>query len=76
MAIALVVVGRCRPSPDAVSEGASTDRDTGGIVTGDRAAGRGHRLSPVLGAPLGGVGGIDRDDGDALLGGHGDQPGP
>ncbi|MFF8916388.1 hypothetical protein ACF08M_24425 [Streptomyces sp. NPDC015032] len=31
--ISPVVWGRCRPTPDRVSEGASSDRDAGGILT-------------------------------------------
>jgi hypothetical protein len=73
--IALVVMGRCRPTPDRVSEGASSDRDARGIVTGDGAGGRGHRLVPVLGAPPGGVGRVNRHDRQAEFGGHGHEPG-
>jgi hypothetical protein len=73
--IAPVVTGRCRPSPDRVSEGASSDRDTGGIMTGHLAARSDQRLPPVPATPLGGAGGIDRDDRQTKLGGHGDEPG-
>ena len=74
--ITLVVWGRCRPSPDRVPEGASSDRDASGIVTGGLAGLAGEGLLPVLGAPPGGVGRVDGDDADAEFGGHGDQPGP
>lgn len=73
--ISPVVWGRCRPTPDRVSEGASPDGDTGGIVTGHLASGRGQRFLPVLPAPHRGVGRIDRDDDQALFGGHRYQPG-
>jgi hypothetical protein len=73
--IALVVMGRCRPSPDRVSEGASSDCDARGIVTGGGAAGRGHGLLPVLCAPPGGVGRVNGHDREAEFGGHGDEPG-
>src|SRR3954469_719690 len=70
-----VLRGRCRPSPDRVSEGASPDRDACRIVPGNLASRRGEWFLPVLGAPAAGVGGVDRDDGDVLLGGHRHQPG-
>ena len=73
--ITLVVVGRCRPSPDRVSEGASCDRDAGGIVTGDFTVGCGHRFLPVLGTPFGGVGRIHGHDRQTVFGGHRHQPG-
>ncbi|MET4641817.1 hypothetical protein ABID95_001538 [Streptomyces atratus] len=70
-----VVWGRCRPTPDRVSEGASPDRDAGGIVTGHLPVGGGQRFLPVLGTPHAGVGGIHRDNTQALFGGHRHQPG-
>src|SRR3954469_6299570 len=44
--ITLVGRGRCRPSPDRMSEGASPDRDACRIVPGNRAGFRGERLLP------------------------------
>ena len=74
--ITLVVRGRCRPSPDRVSEGASPDRDARRIVPGQSCGSwRGQWFLPVLGAPPAGVGGVDRDDRDVLFGGHRHQPG-
>ena len=73
--IALVVRGRCRPSPDPISQSASSDRDARGIVTGDPAVGGGQGFLPVLGAPSGGVGRVCGHDRQAVLGGHGHQPG-
>jgi hypothetical protein len=73
--IALVVVGRCRPSPDTVPEGASSDRHGSTVVAGGLAIFRGEGLLPVLGAPAGGVRRIDGHDGDAEFGGHTDEPG-
>src|SRR3954453_6843847 len=70
-----VMRGRCRPSPDRMAEGASPDRDACRIVPGHLAGSGGKRLLPVLRAPAAGVGGVDRDDGDVLLGGHRHQPG-
>ena len=67
--------GRCRPSPDRVSEGASPDRDARRIVPGHLASRCGQWFLPVLGAPPARVGGVDRDDRDVLLGGHRHQPG-
>jgi hypothetical protein len=74
--IALVGRKRCRPSPDAVPEGAPADRDARGIVTAGFPGRVGVGLLPVLGAPLTGVGGVDGDDGDAEFGRHADEPGP
>ncbi|MFC5752394.1 hypothetical protein, partial [Actinomadura rugatobispora] len=74
-AIALVVAGRCRPSPDRVPEGASPDRDTGGIVSGHLSFAAGEGLAPVFIAPDRGVRRVHRDDGEVLLGGHRDQSG-
>src|SRR5438128_8617968 len=68
--ITLVGRGRCRPSPDRVSEGASPDRDACRIVPGNRAGCRGEWLLPVLRPPATGVGGIDRRERDVLLSGH------
>jgi hypothetical protein len=61
--ISPVVRGRCRPSPDRISEGASPDRDARRIVPGNCAVGAGQGLLPVLGAPPGGVGGVDGTQG-------------
>ena len=74
--IALVVWGRCRPSPDRVSEGASCDRDARGVVTGGFAVLGGEGFLPVLGAPYRGVCRVDGHDRDAEFGGHGHEPGP
>ncbi|MFG1943209.1 hypothetical protein [Nonomuraea sp. NPDC048826] len=74
-AIALVVAGRCRPSPDRVPEGTSPDRDTGGIVTGHLTSRGEQRFLPMLASPPGGVGRIDRDDRHVLLSGHRHQTG-
>jgi hypothetical protein len=52
-----------------VPEGASPDRNAGGIVTGHLAVGGDQRLLPVLGTPHAGVGGVDRNDREALFGG-------
>lgn len=71
--ITLVGWGRCRPTPDRVSEGASPDRDAGGIVTGHLSARGGQRFPPVLTTPPGGVRGIDGDDGETVFGGHRDE---
>lgn len=49
--IAPVVWGRCRPTPDRVSEGASPDRDSSGIVTGHLPVRGGQRLVPVVHNP-------------------------
>jgi hypothetical protein len=68
--IAPVLWGRCRPSPDRVSQGASSDRHGGSVVAGGLPVLRGEGFLPVLGAPAAGVGGIDRDDEDAELGRH------
>src|SRR5690348_12949754 len=68
--IALVVVGRCRPSPDRVSLGAPADRDARRIVSAGLAGATGRGAPPVLGAPCGGVSGIDGDDRDAGRVGH------
>ena len=73
--ITLVVVGRCRPSPDRVPESASPNRDTGGIVTGHLSCLAGQGLGPVLGSPHRRVSRIDGDDREAVFGGHGDEPG-
>ncbi len=60
--ITLVVVGRCRPSPDRVPEGASPDRDTCGIVSGHLSLAAGQWLAPVLVAPHRRVRGVHGDD--------------
>src|SRR6266702_7559034 len=73
--IALVVPGRCRPSPDRIPEGAPSDRDARGVVTGGLTSRGGQRPLPVLTSPAGGVGRVDRDDRQALLGGHRHQAG-
>ena len=73
--ITLVMLGRCRPSPDRVPEGASSDRDTGGIMSGHLSAWGDQRLLPVLGAPLGGVGRVHGHDRQTGFGRHGDEPG-
>ncbi len=70
-----VVWGRCRPTPDRVPESASPDRDTRGIVTGHLSTRGGQWFLPVLSTPQAGVGRVDRDNTQALFGGHGDQPG-
>ncbi|GHH80657.1 hypothetical protein GCM10017771_00530 [Streptomyces capitiformicae] len=62
--IALVVVGRCRPSPDRVPLGASSDRHGGSLVASGLPVVVGEGLLPVLGAPLRGIGRVDCDDGD------------
>jgi transposase len=62
--IALVCTGRCRPSPDRVPLGASSDRDARRIVPGGLTGEGGNRLLPVLGAPLAGGGRVDGDDRD------------
>ena len=69
--IALVVVGRCRPSPDRVPEGASPDRDARGVVSGGRALWRREWFLPVLSTPAGGVGRVDCDHGEVDDGNHG-----
>src|SRR5215470_5731295 len=74
--IALVVWGRCRPSPDAVPEGAPADRDARGIVAAGFPGRVGGGFLPVLRAPSAGVGRVDGDDGDAEFGRHADEPGP
>src|SRR4051812_18217649 len=73
--IALVVWGRWRPSPDRVSQGASSDRHGGSVVARGLAGGGGQGFLPVLGAPAAGVGGVDRDERDAVSGGHRHQAG-
>lgn len=73
--IALVMRGRCRPSPDRMSEGASPDRDARRIVPGNLAGRGGQGVLPVLGTPSGGVRRVHRHDADVLLGGHRHQPG-
>ncbi len=70
-----VVWGRCRPTPDRVSESASPDRDTGDIVTGHLSVWSGQGFLPVLRTPQAGVGGVDRDNAQAVLGGRRHQPG-
>lgn len=49
--IALVLAGRCRPSPDPVAEGASADRHGCRLVAGGGASGCGEGLLPVVCAP-------------------------
>src|SRR5882757_7492766 len=61
--IALVLRGRCRPSPDRASLGAPSDRHGGRVVAGYQTVLAGEGPFPVLGAPLGGVGRVDGDDG-------------
>lgn len=73
--IALVLAGRCRPSPDRVSEGASSDRHGGSLVASGLACGRGEWDLPVFGAPPARVGGIDDDHTDAGLCAHRQQSG-
>jgi hypothetical protein len=74
--IHLVLAGRWRPSPGRVAEGAPSDHDARGLVPGGLPGGGAGGALPVLGAPPGGVGGVDGDDRDALLSGHGNKPGP
>jgi hypothetical protein len=74
--IRLVRAGRWRPSPGRVAEGAPSDHDARGLVPGGLPGGGAGGALPVLGAPPGGVGGVDGDDRDALLRGHGNKPGP
>lgn len=74
--IALVVRGRCRPSPDRVAQGASSDRHSCRVVARGLAVLAGERLLPVLGAPGRGVGRVHHDDGQTELCGHSDEPGP
>jgi hypothetical protein len=54
---------------------ASSDRDARRIVTGGLTVLAGERPLPVLGTPTAGVGGVDGDDRDAALVGHGGQAG-
>src|SRR5262249_32965028 len=68
--IAPVVAGRCRPSPDRVALGASSDRHRGGFVPGGRVVLGGQGLLPVLSAPFGGVGRVHRNDADPGLNAH------
>ncbi|MBB5809498.1 hypothetical protein HNR72_000526 [Streptomyces collinus] len=64
--IALVCTGRCRPSPERMPLSDPADRDARGIVSAGLTAGGGQWLLPALGAPLAGVGRVDRDDRDVL----------
>lgn len=73
--IALVLRGRCRPSPDQVPEGASPDRDASGIVTGHLSFLRGEGLLPVLIAPHRRVRRVHGNDRQAVFGRHGHEPG-
>jgi hypothetical protein len=73
--IRLVRAGRWRPSPGRVAEGAPSDHDARGLVPGGLPGGGAGGALPVLGAPPGGVGGVDGDDRDASLSGQGDEPG-
>src|SRR5258707_4791454 len=73
--IALVCTGRCRPSPDLVSEGAPADGHRGGGVSAGLAGFAGEGGLPVLGAPDAGVGGVDGDHADAGFRAHGQQAG-
>ncbi|WP_326608062.1 helix-turn-helix domain-containing protein [Streptomyces sp. NBC_01800] len=45
------------------------------VVTGHLSVWGGQWFLPVLGSPHAGVGGVDRDNAQALFGGHGHQPG-
>src|SRR5262245_11870916 len=72
--ITLVTVGRCRPTPDRMSEGASSDRHRGRLVAVCGATRSGEGLLPVLGSPHRGVGGIDSDHADTGLRAHAEQP--
>src|SRR4029077_14689144 len=70
--------GSCRPSPDRQAEARSADRGRGPVMSGD--GGRIGSLllqgiTPMLDAPLAGVGGIHPDHADTAAGGHGGQPG-
>src|SRR5262245_39063421 len=73
--IALVVAGRCRPSPDRVALGASSDRHRGRLVAGDGATWGSQGFLPVLCTPFGGVGRVYRDDADPDLRAHRQHPG-
>lgn len=73
--IALVLRGRCRPSPDRVPEGASPDRNADGIVTGHLSFLRGEGLLPVLIAPHRCVRRVHGNDRQAVFGRHGHEPG-
>ncbi|RZU23508.1 hypothetical protein EV567_1239 [Streptomyces sp. BK239] len=70
-----VVWGRCRPSPDRVSQGAPSDRHGRCVVASGFAGGAGEGPLPVLGAPAAGVGRVDGDHRDARGVGHRRQPG-
>jgi hypothetical protein len=72
-----MVGGHTWPTPYPMPEGASSDRHGGTVVPGD--GGLGLVLEgalPVLAAPAGGVGGIDRDDDESGVEGHGAQSFP
>lgn len=71
--IALVLAGRCRPSPDPMAEGAPADRHRGRVMAAYVAMTSGEGLSPVLGTPYRGVGGINGDHADTGLRAHADQ---
>src|SRR6187200_152058 len=72
--ITLVTAGRCRPTPDRISEGASSDRHRGRLVAAYGATRSGEGLLPVLGPPHRGVGRIDSDHADTGLRAHAEQP--
>ncbi|WP_234320959.1 glycoside hydrolase [Streptomyces katrae] len=71
----LVVCGHTWPTPYPVSEGAPADRRRGRVVAGDDGGLRLllERLLPVLAAPAGGIGRIDRDDDESGVVGHAAQ---
>lgn len=73
--IAPVMLGRCRPSPDRVSESASADGDRSGVMASHVTVFAGERLAPVLVAPHRCVCRIHRDDREAVFGAHGDDAG-
>ncbi|WP_442811340.1 hypothetical protein [Streptosporangium sp. NBC_01756] len=68
--IALVVTGRCRPSPDRVPLSAPADGDARSIVPAGLSGGGVHGFLPVLRSPPAGVRRIDGDDRDTDGVGH------
>jgi len=72
--IALVWWGRCHASPDPVSECAPSDGHVRGVVSGGLGTVCCEWFVPVLRAPFGGVGGVDGDHTDSVLGRHADEP--
>jgi hypothetical protein len=64
------------PSPCSLSEPTSPDHQRSSVVPAGLGRGLSERPEPVLGTPLGGVGGVDGDHPEPTVGGHLDQAVP